>query len=75
MDEVLESIVEINGPNTCVQFEDLHNKYGFRFLERYSKDYLVFNDDILEKLISEITEYRTEKKAKEKLLHYPYDKS
>ncbi len=54
MDEGLESIVEIYGPNTCVQIEDLHNRNGFRFVERYSKDYVVFNDDILEKLVSEI---------------------
>ncbi len=66
LDEVLESIVEIYGRNTCVQFEDLHNRNGFRFLERYSKDYVVFNDG-REKLVSEIAEYRTEKKAEEKL--------
>ncbi|VDN10800.1 unnamed protein product [Dibothriocephalus latus] len=34
------------GPNVCVQFEDMANHNGFRFLERYRKDYVVFNDDI-----------------------------
>ncbi|VDD74905.1 unnamed protein product [Mesocestoides corti] len=34
------------GPNVSIQFEDLANKNGFAFLERYGKDYIVFNDDI-----------------------------
>nr|VZH91171.1 unnamed protein product [Spirometra erinaceieuropaei] len=46
MDEVLESLVDLYGPNVCVQFEDMANQNGFRFLERYRKDYVVFNDDI-----------------------------
>ncbi|VDL90325.1 unnamed protein product [Schistocephalus solidus] len=46
MDEVLESLVDLYGPNVCIQFEDLANHNGFRFLERYKKDYVVFNDDI-----------------------------
>uniref|UniRef100_A0A5K3F190 Malic enzyme n=1 Tax=Mesocestoides corti TaxID=53468 RepID=A0A5K3F190_MESCO len=46
MDEVMESLVDLYGPNVSIQFEDLANKNGFAFLERYGKDYIVFNDDI-----------------------------
>ncbi|CDS39427.1 NADP dependent malic enzyme [Echinococcus multilocularis] len=46
MDEVLESLVDLYGPNVSVQFEDMANKNSFAFLERYGKNYIVFNDDI-----------------------------
>ncbi|VDK32457.1 unnamed protein product [Taenia asiatica] len=46
MDEVLESLVDLYGPNVAVQFEDMTNKNSYAFLERYGKNYIVFNDDI-----------------------------
>ncbi|KAM7542762.1 hypothetical protein Aperf_G00000004350 [Anoplocephala perfoliata] len=46
MDEIMESLTELYGPNVLVQFEDFANKNAFTLLERYKNNYVVFNDDI-----------------------------
>ncbi|KAM7542812.1 hypothetical protein Aperf_G00000004335 [Anoplocephala perfoliata] len=46
MDEIMESLIDLYGPNVLIQFEDFANKNGFTLLERYKKNYVVFNDDI-----------------------------
>nr|CDS35028.1 NADP dependent malic enzyme [Hymenolepis microstoma] len=46
MDEIMESLVDLYGPNVLIQFEDVATKNSFNLLERYRNDYVVFNDDV-----------------------------
>ncbi|VDL11700.1 unnamed protein product [Hymenolepis diminuta] len=46
MDEIMESLVDLYGPNVLIQFEDFATKNSFNLLERYKNDYVVFNDDV-----------------------------
>ena len=38
--------VKLRWPRALVQFEDFQSKYAIKLLQRYKKDYLMFNDDI-----------------------------
>merc|ERR1719228_1816338 len=38
--------VKLRWPTALVQFEDFQSKYAIKLLQRYKKDYLMFNDDI-----------------------------
>ena len=38
--------VKLRWPRALVQFEDFQSKYAIKLLQRYKKDYLMFNVDI-----------------------------
>jgi len=38
--------VKLRWPRALVQFEDFQSKYAIKLLQRYKKEYLMFNDDI-----------------------------
>jgi len=38
--------VKLRWPTALVQFEDFQSKYAIKLLQRYKKEYLMFNDDI-----------------------------
>merc|ERR1719242_2719057 len=45
IDEFMAAI-KLRWPTALVQFEDFQSKYAIKLLQRYKKDYLMFNDDI-----------------------------
>jgi len=45
IDEFMAAI-KLRWPRALVQFEDFQSKYAIKLLQRYKKEYLMFNDDI-----------------------------
>jgi len=45
IDEFMASI-KLRWPRALIQFEDFQSKYAIKLLQRYKKEYLMFNDDI-----------------------------
>jgi len=45
IDEFMAAI-KLRWPTALVQFEDFQSKYAIKLLQRYKKEYLMFNDDI-----------------------------
>jgi malate dehydrogenase (oxaloacetate-decarboxylating)(NADP+) len=46
IEEFMTAVKQAYGEKILVQFEDFANQNAFRFLAKYSKTHLVFNDDI-----------------------------
>ncbi|KAI1726789.1 malic enzyme, NAD binding domain-containing protein [Ditylenchus destructor] len=46
MDNFMKAVSKKYGQNVLVQFEDFGNKNAYRLLDRYQKQYCMFNDDI-----------------------------
>jgi len=45
LDEFMEAVA-LRWPNALVQFEDFQTKHAIKLLQRYKKNFLMFNDDI-----------------------------
>merc|ERR1711892_1337993 len=45
IDEFMAAI-KLRWPRALIQFEDFQSKYAIKLLQRYKKEYLMFNDDI-----------------------------
>jgi len=45
IDEFMAAI-KLRWPTALIQFEDFQSKYAIKLLQRYKKEYLMFNDDI-----------------------------